>query len=81
MSNIKEQEALMNALDEHFGVPGAEMKKFQIDLNILVADLEKQSIITALEECAFNQTHAAKMLNVGRTALIAKMKKYQLEYN
>ena len=78
---IQEQDALWNALDDAFGPPEVELNHFQIDLNILVADLEKQSILTALQECAFNQTHAAKMLNVGRTALIAKMKKYQLDYN
>ena len=79
MSNIQEQDILWDALDEVFGSPSAELNKFQIDLNILVADLEKQSIITALHECEYNQTHAAKMLKIGRTALIAKMKKYQLD--
>jgi DNA-binding NtrC family response regulator len=76
---IQEQDALWDALDDAFGAPSAELNKFQIDLNILVADLEKQSILTALQECAYNQTKAARMLNVGRTALIAKMKKYQLD--
>ena len=76
----EEQDALWNMLDEHFDAPAAELNNFQIDLNGLVADLEKQSIITALKECAFNQTHAAKMLNVGRTALIAKMRKYEITY-
>jgi len=77
---IQEQDALWDALDEAFGAPEAELNNFQIDLNGLVADLEKQSILTALQECAFNQTHAAKMLNVGRTALIAKMRKYEITY-
>jgi len=78
---IQEQDALWDALDEAFGAPEAELNNFQIDLNGLVADLEKQSILTALQECAFNQTHAAKMLNVGRTALIAKMRKYEITCN
>jgi DNA-binding NtrC family response regulator len=74
----QEQDALWEALDETFGVPTIEMNKFQIDLNQLMAELEKSSIITALSECQQNRTKAAKMLNVGRTALIAKMKKYEL---
>mgnify|MGYP006237772225 FL=1 len=50
----------------------------RIDLNAELAELEKSSIVSALNACDQNQTRAAKMLNVGRTALIAKMKKYEL---
>ena len=38
--------------------------------------LERERITTALSKSGGNQTKAAKLLHIGRTNLIAKMKKY-----
>jgi transcriptional regulator with GAF, ATPase, and Fis domain len=40
------------------------------------ADEERQKVIDALEACAGNQTHAAKLLGVSRRTLINKIEKY-----
>lgn len=68
----EEQDYLWKALDDIFP------SRLVVDLNEQIADLERSSIVNALDACEQNQTKAAKMLSVGRTALIAKMKKYDL---
>ena len=73
----EEQDFLWNALDDLVPI---SVDKMRIDLNAELAELERSSIKNALDTCDQNQTRAAKMLNVGRTALIAKMKKYELKY-
>jgi DNA-binding NtrC family response regulator len=40
------------------------------------ADLERQRIVEALEQCAGSQTAAAKMLNIARSTLVEKIKRY-----
>lgn len=71
----EEQDFLWNALDDLVPISNNNIR---IDLNAELAELERSSILSALDACDQNQTRAAKMLNVGRTALIAKMKKYEL---
>tara|TARA_B100001057_G_scaffold243013_1_gene243340 strand:- start:10411 stop:10653 length:243 start_codon:yes stop_codon:yes gene_type:complete len=71
----EEQDFLWNALDDLVPI---SVDNVRIDLNAELAELERSSIKNALDTCNQNQTRAAKMLNVGRTALIAKMKKYEL---
>lgn len=44
-----------------------------------VAHIEKTRISEALEQFADNRTHAAKSLGIGRTLLIHKIKKYELD--
>ena len=70
----EEQDFLWSALDDLVPI---SIDNMRIDLNAELADLERSSIKNALDTCDQNQTRAAKMLNVGRTALIAKMKKYE----
>tara|TARA_Y100001933_G_C18906551_1_gene524830 strand:- start:851 stop:1081 length:231 start_codon:yes stop_codon:yes gene_type:complete len=43
-----------------------------------VSELEINSITNALDACEGNQTKAAKLLGLGRTNLIAKIKKYKI---
>ena len=71
----EEQDFLWSALDDLVPI---SIDNMRIDLNAELAELERSSILNALDTCDQNQTRAAKMLNVGRTALIAKMKKYEL---
>ncbi|HPP88654.1 MAG TPA: sigma-54 dependent transcriptional regulator, partial [bacterium] len=49
-----------------------------IDLNEILEDLEKQYIIAALKKANNNQTEAAKLLNINRTTLLAKIRKYSI---
>jgi len=68
-----EQDALWQSLDEAFpAVPVV----YKTDLNNQLETLERGCIENALEAVDGNQTKAADMLNIGRTCLIAKMKKY-----
>jgi DNA-binding NtrC family response regulator len=39
-------------------------------------DIEKAHILRVLEECAFNQTRAAEILDIDRVTLHNKLKKY-----
>tara|TARA_A200000159_G_C7123605_1_gene255853 strand:- start:189 stop:446 length:258 start_codon:yes stop_codon:yes gene_type:complete len=45
-----------------------------------VESLEKARIHNALDTANGNRTHAAKILGIGRTNLIAKIKKYNILY-
>jgi DNA-binding NtrC family response regulator len=45
-------------------------KSFRLD------DVEKQAIIKVLDKCRGNHSRAAQMLNISRTTLYAKLKKY-----
>ena len=49
-----------------------------IDLNEILEDLEKQYIIAALKKANNNQTEAAKLLNINRITLLAKIRKYSI---
>ena len=44
-----------------------------------IAKLEESRIREALKEYNNNKTHAAKNLGIGRTLLIHKIKKYEIE--
>ena len=46
-----------------------------------VSELEIENIVSALNKHKGNQTLAAKDLGLGRTNLIAKIKKYKIKVN
>lgn len=46
-----------------------------------VANIERTRIHEALQQFADNRTHAAKSLGIGRTLLLHKIKKYELDKN
>ena len=70
-----EQDHIWQSLDEAF--PAVPIV-YKTDLNEELATLERGCIENALEAVDGNQTKAANMLNIGRTCLIAKMKKYEI---
>lgn len=41
--------------------------------------LEKQRILAALEECAGNQTHAARLIGISRATLVARLDLYGIK--
>jgi DNA-binding NtrC family response regulator len=75
MDYKNEQDALWQCLDEAF--PSVPIV-YKTDLNEELSKLERGCIEDALRAVDGNQTKAASMLNIGRTCLIAKMKKYEL---
>ncbi|CUS76881.1 two-component system, NtrC family, response regulator [Candidatus Kryptonium thompsonii] len=52
--------------------------KEKIDLEKVLADFEQRALRWALEKSGYNQTKAAEILNLKRTTLREKMKKYGL---
>jgi transcriptional regulator with PAS, ATPase and Fis domain len=72
-----EQDYIWDVLDEAF--PMADNSTvYKTDLNAELETLERGCIENALDAVDGNQTKAASMLNIGRTCLIAKMKKYEI---
>ena len=70
-----EQDLLWDSLNDAFpAVPVV----YKTDLNEELETLERGCIKNALDAVDGNRTKAANMLNIGRTCLIAKMKKYEI---
>ena len=46
-----------------------------------ISNLEQSNIVTALEKYQGNKTKAAEELGIGRTNLIAKIRKYDIKYH
>ena len=72
--NREEQEALWKICGEL--AEYHDEIEFETALPDEVEMLERQKISNALAKTEGNQTKAAKLLKIGRTNLIAKMKKY-----
>jgi sigma-54 specific flagellar transcriptional regulator A len=49
-----------------------------LDLKTHLADLERSLMVQALEQCDWVVARAAKMLNLQRTTLVEKMRKYEI---
>ena len=74
---MKDVDAMWNLLEDVFPTGGTE-DMYKTDLAKDVERLERESIKDALSACEGNQTKTAKMLGLGRTNLIAKIKKYNI---
>lgn len=74
---MNESEAMWNAIEEIWPSTGVAMMK--LNLTEQLETLERDSIVDALRACEGNRTKAAAMLCIGRTNLIAKMRKYDLD--
>jgi len=71
----QEQDALWEALD----IFDIVKENFPEALHKRLANVEKDAIVEALEQTQGNQKQAADKLGMGRTLLIHKIKKYQLD--
>ena len=70
-----EQDALWRA-------SGELIFEFAIDnLPEAISQLELENIVQALEKYRGNKTKAAEDLGIGRTNLIAKLRKYKIKFN
>ena len=76
MNTLEEQKYFYKMFDEMWGecMPEAD----QYSLSRELENIERERIVNALKFANGNQTKAAQSLDIGRTALIAKMKKYKL---
>ncbi len=74
---MRDIDGMWDLLEEVFPTGGSE-DLHKTDLAKDVAKLEIESIQSALGACEGNQTKTAKMLGLGRTNLIAKLKKYNI---
>lgn len=71
VSGVSAQDTFSHAL--------AALPERGFDLKTHIADLERQLILTALEESDWVVAHAAKRLGLGRTTLVEKMRKFSLQ--
>tara|TARA_B100000035_G_scaffold311615_1_gene321481 strand:- start:1164 stop:1493 length:330 start_codon:yes stop_codon:yes gene_type:complete len=80
-----EQDALWESLNELFNEKTAianellEINAYGNDLPTTIEKLEQTSIRNALTKFEGNVTHSANALGLGRTNLIAKMRKYNIK--
>lgn len=51
-----------------------------VSLNSITSEVEKENIIKALVETNGNKTSAAKLLNIDRSSLYNKLKKYSIDF-
>jgi DNA-binding NtrC family response regulator len=75
---MAEQAYFYDMFDEMWGEILPEATQYSLSREL--ETLERERIVNALALASGNQTKAAQSLDVGRTALIAKMKKYNLSY-
>ena len=76
---INEQAYFFDMFEDMWGSHGEVLPEdVQYSLSAELEEIERERIINALKLSCGNQTKAAQSLDVGRTALIAKMKKYNI---
>jgi transcriptional regulator with GAF, ATPase, and Fis domain len=64
---------------EHRVEPSGEIPRQGFCLSEQVAEFEKRLIVQAMEQTGWVKNRAAKLLNVNRTTLLEKMKRYGIE--
>jgi len=80
MNTLKEQQYFYDMFDEMWGSHGDIMpEETQYSLCDELESIERERITNALKLASGNQTKAAQSLDLGRTTLLAKMKKYNLQ--
>jgi len=80
MNTLKEQQYFYQMFDEMWGSHGDIMpEETQYSLCDELESIERERITNALKLASGNQTKAAQSLDLGRTTLLAKMKKYNLQ--
>jgi transcriptional regulator of acetoin/glycerol metabolism len=70
---------MFNMFDELWASHGEILPEdAQYSLCAELEEIERERIINALKLAVGNQTKAAVLLDIGRTTLLAKMKKYNI---
>ena len=77
---INEQAYFFDMFEDMWGSHGEVLPEdVQYSLSAELEEIERERIINALKLAVGNQTKAAVSLDIGRTTLLAKMKKYNLK--
>ena len=76
MNTLEEQDCFYKMFDEMWGECMPESDQYSLSKEL--ESIERERIVNALKFANGNQTKAAQSLDIGRTCLIAKMKKYKL---
>ncbi|HHV46642.1 MAG TPA: sigma 54-interacting transcriptional regulator [Tissierellia bacterium] len=71
--NLLPDNMLKNRIDK------IRKRKNTYDLNAVVQETERKTILDALQRTGYNKLKAAKLLNIPRSTLYFKMKKYHIE--
>ena len=80
MNTLKEQQYFYDMFDEMWGSHGDIMpEETQYSLCDELESIERERITNAFKLASSNQTKAAQSLDLGRTTLLAKLKKYNLQ--
>ena len=72
-------EKLRKKRNEHIELPRIEISEDGISLNTAVSEFEKALILQSLEKTKWVKNKAAKLLQLKRTTLVEKIKKYHLQ--
>jgi|TARA_R110000851_G_scaffold231796_1_gene384548 transcriptional regulator of acetoin/glycerol metabolism len=76
---INEQAYFFDMFEDMWGSQGEVLPEdVQYSLSAELEEIERERIINALKLAVGNQTKAAISLDIGRTTLLAKMKKYNI---
>lgn len=76
---INEQAYFFDMFEDMWGSHGEVLPEdVQYSLSAELEEIERERIINALKLAVGNQTKAAVSLDIGRTTLLAKMKKYNI---
>ena len=76
---INEQAYFFDMFEDMWGSHGEVLPEdVQYSLSAELEEIERERIINALKLAVGNQTKAAISLDIGRTTLLAKMKKYNI---
>ena len=65
--------------DSHLESRGIYKKGKHSPTNLNLNIIEKEAVISALNQSGWNKVEAAKLLNIGRKALYNKIKKFEIE--
>jgi DNA-binding NtrC family response regulator len=63
---------------EHADMPTSRIVLPEGTSSPSAANLERDRVLAALDECAGNQTHAARLLGISRGTLIARIQQYDI---
>ena len=79
MNKLKREDEVIVVADKDKGKRGTITQLVGDDLPTTIEKLEQNSIRNALTKFEGNVTHSANALGLGRTNLIAKMRKYNIK--
>ncbi|WP_326908030.1 sigma-54 interaction domain-containing protein [Sedimentibacter sp. MB31-C6] len=71
---------LLSKIYKKYETEEEQLANKSVSLNSITSEVEKENIIKALVETNGNKTSAAKLLNIDRSSLYNKLKKYSIDF-